>query len=212
MKVLVNDAQLASIHSLSISASKDDMTPIISQIALRREGDNLRAMTTDRYMVLSGIYKKVEWEEWEDDEQILVDPTALKVVVDMNKRDKRHYTVTTAIVQGDDGNVFAESINESIVNLTSIVGNGTKAYPPLVRLFPTDHANGTESVNIRPDFVGKLAKVLPPEAKPNRERTWRLEFRSNKDNGKPQPVYAYYSGNEDSYKLEALIQPNTIPR
>ena len=41
MRVILEPATLASIHSLGISASKDDVTPVITQIALEREGDAL---------------------------------------------------------------------------------------------------------------------------------------------------------------------------
>ena len=64
MKVTVSDAVLASIHSLSIGAGKDDVTPLLTQIALSREGDDLRAAVTDRFIVLTGLYKNADWEDW----------------------------------------------------------------------------------------------------------------------------------------------------
>jgi hypothetical protein len=69
MRAHIGIATLTSIHSLGISASKDDITPVITQIALTREGDALRAMTTDRYMILSGLYQEVEFDGWEEGEE-----------------------------------------------------------------------------------------------------------------------------------------------
>jgi hypothetical protein len=89
----------------------------------------------------------------------------------------------------------------NFVDLGSVQG----AFPPVTRLFPEGEPTGAGSLNLRPDFLAKLAKVLPPEAKPERYRTWRFEFRSEQ-NLTPRPVYAQYS-NGEHYKLEALIQP-----
>ena len=90
MKVEVNDATIASIHSLGIGASKDDITPVITSIALQREGDNLRAITTDRYMCLTGLYENVSFDGWSEGEEILIDPKHLKSVVDVKKKDKKN--------------------------------------------------------------------------------------------------------------------------
>ena len=203
MKVTLDRATLTSIHSLGIGASKDDITPVITQIALKREGDQLRAMATDRYMVLTGLYSNVQFEEWAEDETLLVDPKALKSVIDIKKADKFDTIPVTITKDADTGWVSAV-----INSVTSIdLGKVNATFPPVTKLFPSgdDYPSGAGHLNLRADFLAKLAKVLPPEAKPERNRTWRFEFRSV-DNLKPQPVYAQYSNGED-YKLEALIQP-----
>ena len=162
MKVTVDDATLTSIHSLSVGASKDDIA-VITQIALKREGDALRAMTTDRYICLTGLYSNAEFEDWADGEEMLIDPKHLKSVVD------------------------------------------------IMKLFPEGEPNGSGSLNIRPDFIAKLAKVLPPVGRPERDRIWSFEFRSIEEQpNKPQPVYARYHG--EGYTMEALIQPALIQR
>ena len=202
MRVIVEPATLASIHSLGISASKDDVTPVITQIALEREGDALRAMATDRYMVLSGLYSGVGFEDWDEGETILVDPSALKRAIDINKANKTS-TAPIVITKNEHGCVSAVVDTLSMVDLGSVRGT----FPPVTKLFPEGEPTGAGSLNIRPDFLAKLAKVLPPVARPERERVWRFEFRSMPDAPqKPQPVYAQYSDGEN-YKLEALIQP-----
>ena len=202
MKVTVESATVASIHSLGISASKDEKTPVITQIALKREGDALRAMTTDRYMVLSGLYGGAEFEDWEDGDTILVDPSALKRAIDIKKANKNS-TLPILIMKNEHGAVSAVVDTVSFVDLGSVRG----AFPPVTKLFPEGQPTGAGSLNIRPDFLAKLAKVLPPVARPERDRVWRFEFRTMEESpNKPQPVYAQYSDGEN-YKLEALIQP-----
>lgn len=202
MRAHIGIATLTSIHSLGISASKDDVTPVITQIALKREGDTLRAMTTDRYMVLSGLYQEVEFEDWEDGDTILVDPGALKRAIDIKKANKLG-TLPIIITKNEHGAVSAVIDVLTMVDLGRVTGT----FPPVTKLFPEGEPTGAGALNIRPDFLARLAKVLPPVAKPERNRTWRFEFRTVEEHpNKPQPVYAQYSDG-DTYQLEALIQP-----
>ena len=201
MRVTINDANLASIHSLSVGVSKDDVAPVITQIALVREGDALRAIATDRYIVITGLYREVEFQDWSDGEEILIDPKYLKTVVDIRKKDKMDSF--TSIHKSPNGNTHALMGGESG---GLFIGNLERTFPSVMKLFPTEEPNGSGAMNLRPDFIAKLAKVLPPVARPQRERSWRFEFRSIDGSNKPQPVYAQYSDG-DSYKLEALIQP-----
>jgi hypothetical protein len=202
MKVALKKEVLNSIHSLGIGASKDDVTPVITQIAITREGDALRAITTDRYMIITGLYTGVEFEEWEDGETILVDPKALKRAVDI-KRANKYGTQPVVITKNEHGAVSAVVDDTSLVDLGSVTGT----FPPVMKLMPSGEPSGAGSLNIRPDFIARLAKVLPPVDRPERDRVWRFEFRSMQDTpSKPEPVYAHYS-DQDTYKLEALIQP-----
>lgn len=202
MKVTLDSATLTSIHSLGIGASKDDVTPVITQIALEREGDALRAMATDRYVVLSGLYSGVEFEDWDAGDAILVDPSALKRAIDIKKANKNSI-LPIVITKNEHGAVSAVVDTLSLVDL----GNCKGTFPPVTKLFPEGKPTGAGSLNIRPDFLAKLAKVLPPVARPERDRVWRFEFRTMEDSpNRPQPVYAQYSDGAE-YKLEALIQP-----
>lgn len=208
MKVALTKQQLISIHSLGVGVSKDDVTPVITQIALKREGDALRAMVTDRYIVLSGLYNDVEFSDWEDEAELLIDPKALKSVVDIKKADKYGNIPVHIVKDIETGHVSA------VVDLVTSVhlGSVKAIFPPVMNLFPKSEPTGAGSLNIRPDFLAKLAKVLPPEARPERERTWTFEFRTMQDAPhKPQPVYAQYSAG-DGYQMEALIQPALLKR
>jgi len=204
MRVVMSREVLTSIHSLGIGTSKDDVTPVITQIALKREGDALRAMVTDRYIVLSGLYNEVEFSDWEDTAELLIDPKALKSVIDIKKADKYGNIPVHIVKDIETGSVTGVLDEVTSVHLSRLNGK-VGAFPPLMKLFPTGEANGAASLNIRPDFIAKLAKVLPPVSRPERERIWSFEFRSIEATSKPQPVYASYSG--DGYKLETIIQP-----
>lgn len=203
MKAIVSQHLVASVHSLSIAASKDDITPVITQIAITREGDALRAMTTDRFMVLAGLYDEVEFEDWAEGDTILVDPTALKRAIDIKKANKSGI-FPMVITRDDDTKMSLATLDATTtLALGAVQGN----YPPLMKLMVREgQPNGAGTLNLRPDFLARLARVLPPVPRPDRERVWRFDFRTLPDSNKPEPVYAEYSDGL-SYKLEALIQP-----
>lgn len=200
MRVALSKQVLTSVHSLNVGVSKEDIAPVITQIALSREGDNLRAIVTDRYVVLTGLYKDAEFDEWAEGEEMLIDPKHLKVVVDIVKKNNRPEPIV--IHRSENGMVHALLGEDSTMFIGSLGGS----FPPVMKLFPRDKPTGAGSLNIRPDFLAKLARVLPPDLRPERYRTWRFEFRTAPDSNKPQPVYAQYS-TADTYQLEALIQP-----
>jgi hypothetical protein len=206
MKASISTEVLASIHSMSVGTGKDDIAPILSQIGITREGDALRAMATDRYMVATGLYHRVEFEDWEDGETILVDPKALKSALDIRKVEK-YATVPVVIApERDTGVVRVHTNDTTSVDVATLAGRVSGPFPSVMKLFPRDtEANGAAAITLRPDFIARLVKLLPPEVKPDRDRLWRFEFRSSTETNKPQPVYASYKA--DSYELEALIQP-----
>lgn len=202
MKVQVSKQALASIHSIGVGTSTDDVAPVITQIALKREGDNLRAIATDRYVIVSGLYKNATFTDWADEEEILVDPKRLKDAVNISKANK--YDISPVEIAKDQETGAVSALLNSVTSID--LGGVTGSFPPVMKLFPTDEPKGAGALNIRPDFLAKLAKVLPPDVRPERNRVWRFEFRTSPESNKPQPVYAQYS-DADTYKLEALIQP-----
>lgn len=203
MRVTVDKATLMSIHSLAVSASKDDITPVITQIALTREGDALRAMATDRFMVATGLYSRnVNFGDWEEGQTMLIDPKALKTVVDIKKAQKTEGIPTE--IEKSDTTGWAYAIVDNITKID--LGGVNATFPPVMKLFPNgDEPSGVPSLRLKPDFLARLAKILPPVARPDKERAWDFDFRSTETKS-PAPVYAHYVG--EDYKLEALIQPN----
>lgn len=204
MKVMIDRPTMLSINSVSIGASKDDVAPVITRVAITRDGDTLRAMATDRYIVVSGQYNEVVFDGWDDGEMLLVDPKVLKTATDSLKAAGSHTSHQISIAKNEAGGALIE-VNGSMFQCEPM----EKAFPPVAKLLKFDREpNGSPVVALRPDFVAKLAKVLPPEVKPDRSRAWAFEFRTGETN-KPERVYANYS-NGKSYQMEALIQPQLM--
>lgn len=197
-------AVLSSVQSVGIAASKDDVTPIIMQVALTREGDALRAMATDRYIVVAGKYDGVEFDEWPEGETLLVDPKVLKFA--LSGIGKRYLASTwVEIVREDYGVWVYVNGNKTRADMENVKGN----FPPVMNLFKRDtEPNGVTSLGLKPDFIAKLGKVLPPEERPDRERVWQFRFFNDPERTVPQPVYARYGGS--GYELEALVQPSMM--
>ena len=201
MKVTMSKEILISAHSVSVGTSKDDVTPIIQALCFTREGDNLRVLATDRYVIMSGTYEGVEFDDWEEGANVLVDHKRLKSAVDYAKR----INWLGAPVTLEDGVVSVENMTTTVAADT-----GTATFPPVGKLFPTDTPNGATGLMLNVEFLARLGKIIPPVAKPGREKLWEFSFSHNTDNTKPLPVLAVSAG--DDYTMQALIQPNLYKR
>ena len=195
MKVTIAPEVLPSIASLAIAASKDKVTPVIMNVALRRNGDKLEAYATDRYMVAAGTYE-AKLEEWGDDDVMLVPAELLKRALTTYKSVKFH---GAPVVVSVDGNMVTVTVNGDQV-LTEHEPQGFK-FPVVWKLFDTEYPAGVERLLIRPDFIAKLAKIVPPEIRPEKQPGWHFRFYST-ESGKPAPVYAEYKET-----MRVLIQP-----
>lgn len=204
-KVSVFMPTLASVASVGVASSKDDVAPVITQVALTREGDALRAMATDRYVVVTGRYTEVEFTDWEDGETILVRPVALSNAVKLVPKKNHKHTLVEISVDDGDTVWISDGHNRTTANSPLIKGS----FPPVMKLFKREvEPNGAPVLNLRTDFLAKLSRVLPPEVSPDRNRTWEFRFFSESDRpNKPNPVYAKYAQEGGTYELEALIQP-----
>lgn len=199
---------LNSIESVAVSASKDDVAPVITQIALTREGDSLRAIATDRYMVATGRYSEVKFTDWEDGETFLVDPKGLKTAVQMGRAVQKSVQPYTSVdIFQDDQEVAWVKVEDSTIQASVATIKGT--FPPVMKLFKREtEPNGSSMMNLRADFLARLTKLVPPVAKPERQRTWEFRFFTDAHSPKkPEPVHAVY-GDGETYELEALIQPS----
>ena len=201
MKVTMSKEILISAHSVSVGTSKDDVTPIIQALCFTREGDNLRVLATDRYVIMSGTYEGVEFDDWEEGANVLVDHKRLKSVVDYVKGIKWLSVPITL----EDGVMSVENMTTTVAADT-----GTATFPPVAKLFPTDTPNGATGLMLNVEFLARLGKIIPPVAKPGREKLWEFSFSHNTDNTKPLPVLAVSAG--DDYTMQALIQPNLYKR
>ena len=203
MKVTMSKEILISAHSVSVGTSKDDVTPIIQALCFTREGDNLRVLATDRYVIMSGTYEGVEFDDWEDGVNVLVDHKRMKSVVDYVKGIKWLSVPVTL----EDGVMSVESMTTTVA---AAANTGTSVFPPVAKIFPTDTPNGATELMLNVEFLTRLGKIIPPVVRPGREKLWEFSFSHNTDNAKPLPVLAVSSG--DDYTMQALIQPNLYKR
>lgn len=207
MRVEFSVPALHSIDSVAVGVSKDDVAPVITQVALTREGDELVAFATDRFVVTSGRYRSVQFDDWPEGEVVLVDPKALKTAKQMaNVIPKRNYEYASVSITCDEAGVVWANVLDSSIQIS--VPTIKSTFPPVGKLFPREReANGAPLVGLRADFLAKLSKLVPPVVRPERGRAWEFRFFNEPErNGVPGPVYATYS-DADDYVLEALIQP-----
>jgi hypothetical protein len=200
MKVTISKEILISAHSVSAGASKEDMTPVIQALCFTREGDSLRVLATDRYVIMSGTYQDVQFDDWEEGANLLVDHRRLKSVVDYAKRVKWATPVTL-----EDGTMSVEKVTTTVAADT-----GSATFPPVAKIFPTNTPNGATELRLNVEFLTRLGKIIPPVVKPGREKLWEFSFSHNTDNAKPLPVLAVSAGSD--YTMQALIQPNLMKR
>lgn len=202
MKVTITREILASINTVSVGVSKDDVTPIIMRVALTRRDDVLKAYATDRYMIVAGTYEDVVFEEWPEEGEVTFDVKTLKLATDAAKAAGR-YEADKIVIESVEGESPSITVGNNTFTASHVYAS-TK-YPPVLKLIPNpDEADGSVHLNLNPNFLARLTKVLPPVTKPERDRLWSFAFFGNGES-KPRPVYASYSG--DDYKMEALIQP-----
>lgn len=207
MEATVSRLVIASIESLAVASAKDDIAPVLSKVCVFRDGNSMVAMATDRYMALKGTYTDgVAFDGWEDGDELTFDAKSLRSFR-MHAMQPR-YNLQPVVIKRVDDSVYGEMDDGTRFELDNNLSRSNK-FPPVHRLFTFDREpDGVPGMGLRPDFVGKLAKVLPPEMRPDKERVWSFQFRGT-ESGKPGPVYANYS-HADDYKLEALIQPALI--
>lgn len=205
MKVTITKEILASINSMGIVASKDDFASVIESIALTRRDGKLMALATDRYVAVKNTYTEVEFDDdWNEGEEILLQPKALKSALDIAKAHK-HAVSWVEITKDRESDTGYATILSTRVEMGPQVGK----FPPIDRLFTFDkEPDGVPDMGINPEFVGKLAKILPPEIHPDKQRIWWLEFRSSDAPHKRGAVYAKYMG--ANYNMEALVQPAIV--
>ena len=146
-----------AIAQVSLAASKDDVTPVITGVQFEVSENALTLTATDRYRVAT---RRIDWQPLGGDTTL----TALvpaKVVIEVGKMFGSDGTVEVAIVKDSDRELVAFTGGNKTVTSLLIKGN----YPPVGRLFPEfieNYAviNTAELV----EAVGRVGLVLEREA------------------------------------------------
>ena len=151
------DAFSDAVAQVSLAASKDDVTPVITGVQFEITENALTLTATDRYRVATrGI--DFENQAAQDSLSALV-PS--KIVTEVCKTFSNAGEVRVAIVKDDERELVAFSGGSKTVTSLLIKGN----YPPVGRLFPTSVDNYAV-VNTAEliEAVGRVGLVLEREA------------------------------------------------
>ncbi|MBL3685401.1 DNA polymerase III subunit beta [Leucobacter zeae] len=151
------DAFSDAVAQVSLAASKDDVTPVITGVQFEIAENALTLTATDRYRVATrGI--DFENQASQDSLSALV-PS--KIVTEVGKTFSNAGEVRVAIVKDDERELVAFSGGSKTVTSLLIKGN----YPPVGRLFPTSVDNYAV-VNTAEliEAVGRVGLVLEREA------------------------------------------------
>lgn len=146
-----------AIAQVSLAASKEDVTPVITGVHCEVVGGTLTLTATDRYRVAT---RGIEWKTADGSENLSALVPA-KIVAEVGKTFGSEETVDITIVKESDRELIAFSGGSKTVTSVLIKGN----YPPVQRLFPEVVDNyAVVSTNDIIEAVGRVGLVLEREA------------------------------------------------
>ena len=146
-----------AISQVSLAASKDDVTPVITGVQFEIQDNSLTLTATDRYRVAT---RGIDWEN-ANDQNGLSALVPSKIVTEVGKTFSGAGQVQVSIVKDDDRELVAFTGGSKTVTSLLIKGN----YPPVGRLFPTNIDNYAV-INTAEliEAVGRVGLVLEREA------------------------------------------------
>lgn len=155
--VVPAEAFAEAVAQVSLAASKDDVTPVITGVQFEIAENALTLTATDRYRVAT---RRLDWEQ----QGSAGDLSALvpaKVVVEVGKSFAGSGTVQVSIIKDGERELVAFTGGNKTVTSLLIKGN----YPPVGRLFP-DSIDNYAVVNTADlvEAVGRVGLVLEREA------------------------------------------------
>ncbi|UOR01574.1 DNA polymerase III subunit beta [Leucobacter allii] len=146
-----------AIAQVSMAASKDDVTPVITGVQFEITENSLTLTATDRYRVAT---RGIDWENQggQNDLSALV-PS--KIVTEVGKTFSGDGIVHVAIIKDAERELIAFTGGSKTVTSLLIKGN----YPPVGRLFPTSIDNyAVVNTGELVEAVGRVGLVLEREA------------------------------------------------
>lgn len=146
-----------AIAQVSLAASKDDVTPVITGVQFEILQNQLTLTATDRYRVST---RGIDWENQADESEL----TALvpsKIVTEVGKSFASSGQVQVTVVKDGERELVAFTGGNKTVTSLLIKGN----YPPVGRLFPESIDNyAVVSTADLIEAVGRVGLVLEREA------------------------------------------------
>ncbi|GAB2558585.1 DNA polymerase III subunit beta [Leucobacter ruminantium] len=151
------DVFAEAIGQVSLAASKDDVTPVITGVQFEVDENSLTLTATDRYRVAT---RGIDWEN-QTDQRALSALVPSKIVTEVGKTFSGDGQVQISIVKDEDRELVAFTGGSKTVTSLLIKGN----YPPVGRLFP-ESVDNYAVVNTAElvEAVGRVGLVLEREA------------------------------------------------
>lgn len=145
-----------AIAQVSLAASKEDVTPVITGVQFEIADATLTLTATDRYRVAT---RGIEWQGAASETITALVPA--KIVTEVGKTFGGDDTVAITIIKEQDRELIAFRGGSKTVTSVLIKGN----YPPVQRLFPEVVDNyAVVSTNEIIEAVGRVGLVLEREA------------------------------------------------
>lgn len=213
----VTPEQLRSIATIVHAASKDVVTPAITMVQLRRDGDSIIATATDRFRVaelrtaiVTTTRAEVDGIEGNTDVFEALIPAA----------------TLTAAVKGLDrrvqlGVAFLLDEEEGIITIRGHAAHGFSVsartsklmFPPVARLFPEGEITPAEgAVALKPAFLATIDKLHLPHHE--REQAWHMQTQNGDsyNTSKPRPVLFTIEDKGTGDTIRYMVQPNLLLR
>lgn len=153
--IVPSDVFSEAIAQVSLAASKDDVTPVITGVQFEVGENALTLTATDRYRVAT---RRIDWEGSDAELSALV---PARVVTEVGKTFSGSKQVEIAIVQDGERELIAFTADGRTVTSLLIKGN----YPPVGRLFPENPENyAVMNTAELVEAVGRVSLVLEREA------------------------------------------------
>jgi len=147
-----------AVAQVTVAASRDDVTPVITGVQLEVGETSLSLVATDRYRV---AVRDIDWDGGTTSSAGTAALIPARTLSEIGKTFSHSGTVGVSIVRGDDRELIAFSADKRTVTSLLIKGN----FPPVKRLFPEqvdNYAVLTTSELI--EAVRRVSLVLEREA------------------------------------------------
>lgn len=127
--VLPADDFATAVAQVTVAASRDDVTPVITGVQLEVGENSLSLVATDRYRV---AVREIDWDSGSQSAEGTTALIPARTLAEVGKTFGHSGTVSVSIVRNDDRELIAFSAEKRTVTSLLIKGN----FPPVRRLFP----------------------------------------------------------------------------
>ncbi len=119
----------AAVAQVTVAASRDDVTPVITGVQLEVGDNSLSLVATDRYRV---AVREIDWDSGNSSAEGTTALIPARTLAEVGKTFAHSGTVAVTISRGDDRELIAFSADKKTVTSLLLKGN----FPPVKRLFP----------------------------------------------------------------------------